>query len=180
MIRLTCLKLRADERGAAIIELALVAPVLALMAIGVVDMSNAFSRKLALEQGAQRAIEKIMQTTEVDTVENTLTTEAVCQVNGTNSDGTCKTSPINATDDVTVTWRRECIDSAGSFTTSQTYSTSVAFDADSALCGTAREADYVEIAVRDKYTPMFPIHFAALDSGDGTYHLSAKAGMRTK
>ena len=46
------------------IELALVAPVLALMVIGIVDMSNAFSRKLALEQGAQRASRKIMQTTE--------------------------------------------------------------------------------------------------------------------
>ena len=34
------------------------------MAIGIVDMSNAFSRKLTLEQGAQRAIEKIMQTTQ--------------------------------------------------------------------------------------------------------------------
>ena len=36
------------------------------MTIGVVDMSNAFGRKLALEQAAQRAIEKVMQTTAVD------------------------------------------------------------------------------------------------------------------
>jgi len=56
-------KLFRNDRGAAIIELALVAPVLALMTIGIVDMSNAYSRKLGLEQGAQRAIEKIMQTT---------------------------------------------------------------------------------------------------------------------
>src|SRR6059058_4638427 len=89
-------RLASDEHGAAVLELALVAPFLALMAIGIVDMSNAFSRKLALEQGAQRAIEKIMQTTEIDTVEGTLKTEAVCQVNGTNSDGSCKTSPITA------------------------------------------------------------------------------------
>ena len=41
-----------NEKGAAIIELALVAPIFALMTVGVVDMSNAFSRKLALEQGA--------------------------------------------------------------------------------------------------------------------------------
>src|SRR6476646_6092840 len=84
----------ADEQGAAMIELALIAPVLALLAIGVIDISNAFSRKLALEQGAQRAIEKIMQTTDDDTVESTLKTEAICQVNGTNADGTCKTAPI--------------------------------------------------------------------------------------
>ena len=77
------------------------------MTIGVVDMSNAYSRKLALEQGAQRAVEKIMQTTQDDTVENTLKTEVVCQVNGTNANGTCKTSPITAAN-VTVTWRLEC------------------------------------------------------------------------
>lgn len=179
MKKLAFLKLSADERGAAIIELALVAPVLALMAIGLVDMSNAFSRKLALEQGAQRAIEKIMQTTEVDTVENTLTTEAVCQVNGTNSDGTCKTSPITASN-VTVTWRRECVDSAGAITNSQTYTTSTDFDADSSLCGTNKETSYIEVGVTDKYTPMFPIHFFSYNSGDGTYHVSAKAGMRTE
>ena len=172
--------LGGNDKGAAIIELALVAPVFALMAIGVVDMSNGFSRKLALEQGAQRAIEKVMQTTGVDTVEDTLATEAVCQVNGTNSDGSCKTSPINATDNVTVTWRRECVDSAGASTTSKVYGTSADYDADAALCGTGRETSYINIALTDKYTPMFPIHFAALDSGDGTYHLSAEAGMRTE
>ena len=61
MSRLHRIRLLRDERGAAVIELALVAPVLALMVIGIVDISNAYSRKLALEQGAQRAIEKIMQ-----------------------------------------------------------------------------------------------------------------------
>src|SRR5687768_7294573 len=55
--------LRRDERGAAIIELAIVAPVLALLTIGVVDMANGFATKLKLEQAAQRAIEKVMQTT---------------------------------------------------------------------------------------------------------------------
>src|SRR3954466_177740 len=89
-------RLLKSERGAAVIELALVAPILALLTIGMVDLSNAYSRKLALEQGAQRAVEKIMQTTEDTTVEDTLTTEAVCQVNGMNVDGTCKTSPITS------------------------------------------------------------------------------------
>lgn len=172
--------LGGDDRGAAIIELALVAPMFALMAIGVVDMSNAFSRKLALEQGAQRAIEKVMQTTGVATVETTLATEAVCQVNGTNSDGTCKTSPINAVDNVMVTWRRECLDSGGAVTTSKVYSAATDYDADSALCGTSRETSYINIALTDKYTPMFPIHFYSYDGSDGTYHLSAEAGMRTE
>jgi Flp pilus assembly protein TadG len=171
-----------DQRGAAIIELALVAPVFALMTIGIVDMSNAFSRKLALEQAAQRAVEKIMQTTQTDTVEGTLTTEAICQANGTNDDGTCKTSPIT-TNNVTVTWRRECTDASGTMTPApgSPYASSADFDLDANACptGTAKEAEYIQVALTDTYTPMFPIHFASLNN-DGTYHLSATAGVRTK
>ena len=170
--------LACDQRGGAIIELALVAPVLALMTIGIVDMSNAFSRKLGLEQGAQRAIEKIMQTTEVSTVEATLKTEAVCQVNGTNTDGTCKSSPIT-TSNVTVTYRLECTDSGGTIAT-QTSTDSTVFDAFTCASGTTREARYIEVHVADKYTPMFPIHFSGFNGGDGTYHVSATAGMRTQ
>jgi Flp pilus assembly protein TadG len=167
----------SDDRGAAIIELALVAPMMALVTIGIVDMSNAFSRKLALEQGAQRAIEKIMQTTEVDTVEGTLKSEAVCQVNGTNTDGTCKSSPIT-TSNVTVTYRLECINSAGAIA-AQTSTDATLFDAFVCGSGTTKEARYIEVNVTDKYTPMFPVHFAG-KNGDGTYHMSSTAGMRTQ
>jgi Flp pilus assembly protein TadG len=177
MKRVRLQRLAADPRGAAIIELALIAPILGLMIIGIVDMSNAFSRKLALEQGAQRAIEKIMQTTANDTVEGTLKTEAVCQVNGTNTDGTCKASPIT-TANVTVTYRLECT-AAGGAITAQTSTDSDTFNAFTCAAGTLSEARYIEIAVADTYTPMFPIHFSFIDA-DGTYHLSATAGMRTQ
>lgn len=171
-------RILVNERGAAVIELALVAPVLALMTIGVVDMSNAYSRKLALEQGAQRAIEKIMQTTQDDTVEGTLTTEAVCQVNGTKSDGSCNASPISASN-VTITWRRECTDATTGAITPHTYTASADFDSDAGICGASKESDYIQVGITDTYTPMFPIHFAGIN-GDGTYHLSATAGMRTQ
>src|SRR6478736_4017698 len=107
MIRRLLRSLRSDEHGAAIIELALVAPVLGLMTIGTVDMANAFGAKLRLEQAAQRSIEKVMQTTGIETVENTIAAEAVCQYNGTNADGTCKAAPLT-TANVTVTHRLEC------------------------------------------------------------------------
>jgi Flp pilus assembly protein TadG len=175
-------RLLKSERGAAVIELALVAPVLAVMTIGMVDLSNAYSRKLALEQGAQRAVEKIMQTTEEDTVENTLDTEVKCQVNGyttTNGVTTCNTS---ASQTITVTWRRECTNGSGTMTQGpgSPYATSAAFDLAGNACpaGTVKEADYIQVDVADKYTPMFPIHFAGFN-GDGTYHLSATAGVRT-
>ena len=171
-------KLASNTRGAAVVELAMVAPVLAVMVVGVVDMSNAFSRKLALEQGAQRAIEKIMQTTDDTTVEATLKNEAVCQVNGTNTNGTCKTSPIT-TSNVTVTYRLECKASGGAVTTSLN-TDPVAFDALTCAGGTVSESRYLEVALTDKYTPMFPMHFGPFNTADGTYHVSATAGMRTQ
>ncbi len=49
-----------DERGTSVIELALVAPILASLVIGMSDLSRAYSAKLQLEQAAQRSIEKAM------------------------------------------------------------------------------------------------------------------------
>lgn len=168
--------LRRNQRGAVIVELALISPIIAIMVVGVVDMSNGFSRKLALEQGAQRAVEKIMQTTDYETVEDTLKTEAVCQVNGMNTDGTCKTSPIT-TSNATVTWRLECSDTSGGGTTATSTQDSAAFDALECPTAKPKEARYLQIALTDKYTPMFPMHFSSIDA-DGTYHLNATAGMR--
>jgi len=169
-MRFPQLNLARDERGAAIIELALVAPVFALMVVGIVDMSNAYSRKLGLEQGAQRAIEKIQQTTQDDTVDDTLKNEAVCQVDGTNADGTCKSSPIT-TDDVDVGHLLECIDADGTLHSST--------DPTASCTDTQTARTYISVTVHDKYTPMFPIHFSSIDGTDHTYHLSATAGMRT-
>ena len=177
-------RLIANERGAAVIEMALVAPVLALAVIGIVDISNAYSRKLALEQGAQRAIEKIMNTTENATVESTLANEVKCQVNGsttttTTSGGvsttttTCNTSPTQA---ITVRWRLDC--TTGGATVSQTTTDSATYDGLVSAC-TGTKAGYVEVNVTDKYSPLFPVHFASFNINDSTYHLSATAGTRT-
>src|SRR4051794_4309168 len=170
-------RLFSSDGGAAVVEMALVAPVLALGVIGIVDVSNAYSKKLALEQGAQRAIEKIMNTTENATVEATLANEAVCQVNGTTTTGgvtTCNSTPITASN-VTVTWRLDCTTTAG-VVTSRTTTSSATYDAYTCANTSDKKAGYVEVTVTDKYTPMFPIHFAAFNTSDSTYHLSATAG----
>jgi Flp pilus assembly protein TadG len=162
MIRLLQ-RLRRDQGGTALIEFAFVAPVLALLTVGVVDMSNAFGRKLMLEQAAQRSIEKVMQTTGVLTVEETIAQEAVCQYNGTNSNGTCKTAPIT-TANVAVVHRLEC---NGVLTTNP----------DCAAGET--ESRWIQVTVWDDYEPMFPLHFSGIAS-NGKYHISAIAGMRTE
>jgi Flp pilus assembly protein TadG len=50
-----------ESAGAVTIELAMVAPILAAMLIGLVDLSHAYSTKLRLEQAAQRTVERVMQ-----------------------------------------------------------------------------------------------------------------------
>ena len=160
----TFLKLGREEGGAATIELALVAPFLATLCVGVADISIAYGKKLELEQGAQRAIEKVMQTTGEDSVEDAIKKEAVCQINGQNEDGTCAEGAIEA-DDVDVTYRLEC---NGSVQTS--------YDLE---CPTGQvETRYISVTVVDDYTPMFPIKFGV--GADGNYNLSTTAGVRVK
>ena len=178
MIGLRRIRLLANVRGAAVIEMALVAPVLALGVIGIVDVSNAYSRKLALEQGAQRAVEKIMNTTETSTVEATLANEVKCQVNGGTTSGGVTTCNTSATQNITVNWRLDC--TTGGTTTSTSTTSSATYDALVAACTSpATKAGYVQVTVTDKYSPLFPIHFAAFNTSDSTYHLAATAGVRT-
>jgi Flp pilus assembly protein TadG len=168
-------RLRRDARATVTIELALVAPILAVMVIGMTDISIAYGRKLSLEQGAQRAIEKVMQTTGASTVAGTISNEVVCQVNGTDGDGNCNSSPIT-TADITVSYRLECV-ADDDTRTAQTSEDAATFDAFS--CGEDEaEERYVSVNVVDTYEPMFPIYFG--DDEDGEYHLAATAGMRTQ
>ena len=174
MIRL-CKHCIRDRRGSVTVELALLAPILATMVIGIADISIAYGQKLELEQAAQRAVEKVMQTTGSSTVAETLQDEAVCQVNGQNEDGTCATGRVT-TADVTVGYRLECVAEDGSRT--PTESDDVA-EFDALTCDEDdREARSQTVTVVDTYTPMFPIHWGT--GGDGDYDLTATAGVRTQ
>ncbi len=154
-------KLARDRSGTATIELALCAPILATMVIGVSDISIAYGKKLELEQAAQRAMEKVMQTTGGETPEDTIKIEAVCQYNGTDSGGACLPAPIT-TANVTVTYNLTC---DGAVT---------AYSVDCTSGQT--EIRYITVQVRDTYTPMFNLHFGT--NSEGTYHLVGEAGVR--
>lgn len=159
------LTLWREQRGAAIIELAIVAPVIALMTVGVVDMSNGFNTKLKIEQAAQRSIEKVMQTTGITDVETTIANEAICQFNGTNPDGTCKTAPMTIAN-VKVTHLLYCNNGTTPVT-----------DPD---CPTGQtESKWIKVSVWTEYKPLFPLHFTGIDA-NGVYKIEAAAGMRTE
>jgi len=140
------------KRGTATIELALVAPLLGTLVVGAVDFSNAFGRKLNLEQATQRAIEKVMQTTDTLPVEDVIKAEAA-------------TAAGIPTSNVTVTYQLECNEVA-----KPSY--------DDECTATERESRYIRVTATDKYTPFFKMKFAGINA-DGTYHFSATAGVRT-
>jgi Flp pilus assembly protein TadG len=154
-------QLLRDKNGTAVVELALAAPILATMVIGVSDLSIAYGKKLELEQAAQRAMEKVLQTTGEATPADTIKKEAVCQYNGTASDGTCLTSPITAAN-VTVVYSLTCNGTAMDYTLDCTAGQT--------------EVRYITTTVTDKHAPVFDFHFGT--ASDGTYHLSGKAGVR--
>lgn len=146
-------KLARDNRGVAVIELAFVAPVLAVMVVGVIDMSNSFSRKLKLEQAAQRSLEMVMHTTGDTTAESAIESEVMDEAG------------VGA-DQVLVERLLEC--------------DGVAVADVSLNCDVGEiEARYFRVTIEDTYEPMFPLHFAGVND-DGVYEIRAVAGMRVK
>lgn len=133
-------------------ELALAAPIIAVLVMGITDASTAFSRKLELEQGAQRAIEKQMQTTGTKTPEETIKSEAAVQANVSE-------------DNVSVTYIRLCDGTAQTVYTTP--------------CGsTQRTSLYLTVTVVDDYAPTFPLFNLGTKQQNGTYRIVAKAGIR--
>lgn len=147
-------ELGRDERGASLIEMAMLMPVLATMLIGMVDLSRGYSEKLQLEQAAQRSIEKVMQYQASSDTYATLKAEAAAAAD----------VPESA---VTVDYWLEC-----NGTRAESY--------DSTCTGGQTYARWVTIEIRKTFTPMFAsMKFLGANS-DGTFTLRGKAGLRTQ
>lgn len=152
--------LARDERGASVIEMAMVTPLLGSLLIGMVDISRAYSAKLMLEQSAYRAIEKVQQYQTTDSTYNTLKSEAVSAAQAAGF--------TNVSDsDVTIDYWLECngtrqADYATSCPDGQTY------------------ARWVTIDIAASFTPMFSSRRWPGANTDGTFTLHGKAGLRTQ
>lgn len=147
-------RLAKDDRGTSIIELALVAPILASLLIGMVDLSRAYSYKLQLEQSAQRAIEKVQQYQATSSTYGTLQTEAAAAAGV-------------ATSNVTIDYWLECngvraADYNSSCSPGQVY------------------ARWVTVDVTGTFTPLFKSKYYPKANADGTFTLHGIAGMRTQ
>ena len=141
------------------IEMAFIAPILAAIVVGMVDLSNAYSVKLQLEQAAQRTVEKAQQTIVTDTMLSTLQLEGASAASGVGS------TPIAATD-VTVDFWLEC-----NGTRQVLY--------DSTCSPGQTHARYLKVSIKGSYAPVFSTHFAGSNS-DGSFTLNGVAGIRTE
>lgn len=150
----------SDRRGTATIELALIAPILATMLIGMTDLARAYAVKLQTTQAAQRSIEKIMQTSFQTTAVDLLKQEAA------------DTAGV-ATGDVTVDYWLQC---------NGVRRNTGDKDADyNGVCSTGQAyARYLSVEISKKFTPMFTsVRFLGANA-DGTYTVKGKAGIRTQ
>jgi Flp pilus assembly protein TadG len=147
-------RIARDDRGASIIELALVAPILASLLIGMVDMSRAYSYKLNLEQSAQRAIEKVQQYQSTTSTYGTLKSEAA------------DAAGVPASD-VTIDYWLECDGSRQS-------------DYNTSCSGSQTYARWVTVSVQGTFTPMFRSKYYPRANSNGTFTIIGKAGMRTQ
>jgi Flp pilus assembly protein TadG len=146
-------RIRDCERGASLLEFALAAPFLAMLLLGMVDVSRAYSDRLMLEQAAQRAIEKVEQQHSVSSDYNSLQAEVASAAGVPNGN-------------VTVDFWLECNGTrqssfTGACTNGEAY------------------RRYVTVSVQKSFTPFFGTPWFT-NNGSGGYTLTADAGIRVQ
>ena len=159
MIRFTK-SLARDEKGASVIELALVMPIMGSLLIGMVDLSRAYSAKLQLEQSAYRAVEKVQQYQATESTYDTLKNEAVSAAHDAGFSAV-------TTNDVTVDYWLEC---NGVRQTNY----------DTVCSGSQPYARWVTVDIAGTFTPMFSSRRWPGANSNGTFTLHGKAGLRTQ
>jgi Flp pilus assembly pilin Flp len=150
-----------DERGTSVIELALLAPILASLVVGMSDLSRAYSAKLQLEQAAQRSIEKAMNGKKETTLYVALEDEAVLAAGVDEAD-------------VEVRFWLEC-DGVSQNTSSATMEE----DYEIVCADGATIARYVNVRIEKAYSPMFDVKWAG-SNPDGSFTLVGEAGIRVQ
>jgi Flp pilus assembly protein TadG len=153
-------RLRDSIAGASMVELALAAPFLATLLLGMVEVSRAYSDRLFLEQAAQRTIEKIEQQRSVSSDYGTMASEAA-------------TAAGVATNQVAIHYWLEC---NGVKQAPQDDTTVF-----SAGCANATDvySRYVTVHIQKDFTPIFSTKYLGTNN-DGTYTLTADSGIRVQ
>lgn len=158
--------LSRDERGASLIEMGLLLPVLSTVVIGVADISRAYSQKLILEQAAYRAIEKVQGYQSTESTYGTLQNEVV---NAATSAGFTDVT----TSSVTIDYWLECNGvRQGDGTPGNGYD---------ATCPSGQTyARWISVDAPHKFWPMFASNRWPGSNADGSYTLHGRAELRTQ
>jgi Flp pilus assembly protein TadG len=154
--------LARNQRGTSVVELALIAPVMLTLLVGMVDAARAYSFKLGLEQAAQRSIEKVMQYRTTKSTYDTLYAEAADAAGVTAAQ-------------VDVKYWLECNGVSK-------YQSKPTMEADYSQNCTSGQiyARYINVTVRKNFTPMFGTRFFPGANADGTFTIRGVAGIRTQ
>lgn len=163
-MRLKLLELARDERGTSIIEMALLAPILATMVIGMSDLSLAYSQKLQLEQAAQRSIEKAMQGMQGD--ESTDIFEGL-KAEAATAAGVAESA-------VDVNYWLEC-----NGVSQNTSDATMAADYEKVCSSGQVYSRHLNVSIEKTFTPTFQVKWAGSNS-DGTFTLVGESGLRVQ
>ena len=142
-------------RGNSFIEMALALPIIVGLLIGMVDISRGVATKLKLSQAAQRTVEKVQRSGF-----NYSTDPALLKTEAETAAGSGSTGTVTA-------WL-ECGSS----------STKLSFTA--GCSGTEPYSRHVNVTITKKFTPIFGTQYFPGANSDGTYTVTATAGMRVQ
>lgn len=159
--------LRDCDRGASIVEMALAAPILASLLLGMVELSRAYSDRLILEQAAQRTIEKVAQQRTPSSDYSSLRTEAAIAA------------------DITVTQNNPLVRQWLECTATDANGTPTGAPVDQGDNTLANQCPndtdipgrYVTISIEKTFTPILGSRYLGANP-DGTYTLTGEAGIR--
>lgn len=144
--------LARDERGVSIVEMALLAPILAAFTVGIGDLGRGFAERFALQQAIHRTLEMAHQAGAVDGEYDYLIAQAA----------EAAAVPV---DDVSLDEWLECDGTR-----------QPAFDG---TCPTGQQiARYIELRIDCTYNPMFSGLPFVNRNPDGSVPMSAEASLR--
>jgi Flp pilus assembly protein TadG len=145
----------SSERGNSAIELALAAPLLASLFIGMVDISRSVSAKLSVEQAAQRAVENVQARDYKTSYASSIQSDAQ--------------AAAGAGSTATVTAWLECNHDG------------VQLDYDTGACGTGVPyARYVKVNVTNTFRPLFGTRFFPGANANGSVNVAGQATLRVQ
>ena len=144
-------RLRRDRRGASILELGLVLPVIMVVLLGLIDVATLYSTQLSLQQAAARSLERVQ-------VGNSRTDFAFVRTEGATAAGV----PV---EQVTVETWLEC--------------NQVRQPASTQDCPSGQQrARYVQVAIASTYQPYFRYSPLGVRNARGDIPLTARSSVR--